>query len=131
MAAVLLTAGIMKLSDPAALTQDILRYRMLSEGASVLLAACLPWLEILIGMALFCRPFRLTASFLTTELMAIFTLAVSIALARGLDISCGCFGKAFAEFAGSGVSFLIRDIVFLGLSGLLFSLTLRDEQRST
>lgn len=127
MAGVFFTAGVMKLADPAAFTQDILRFRMLSEDGSTYLAASLPWLEILIGVALFLRPFRLSAAFLMAGLMAGFCFAVAISLARGLDISCGCFGKAFEEYAGSGLAFLLRDLVLFGASGVLFWLILRKE----
>ncbi len=127
LAAVFIFAGVMKLSDPSAFTQDILRYRMLSEMWSALAAASLPWLEIMVGISLFLRPLRLSASFLLAGLMAVFTLAVAIALARGLDISCGCFGKTFQEYAGSGFSFLMRDMILLTASCALFWLILRKD----
>lgn len=130
MAAVFLIAGVMKMSDPAAFTDDILRYRMLSETWSTFLAASLPWFEILLGVAIFCRPFRLTASFLMFGLLGIFSLAVAIALARGIDITCGCFGKAFQEYAGSGISFLLRDMCMLGISGMLLWLLFKKESPS-
>lgn len=129
MASVFIIAGVIKLSDPSAFTQDILRYRMLSESWSTFLAACLPWLEILVGLSFFYRPLRLSASFLTVGLMTIFTVAVAVSLLRGLDISCGCFGKAFQEYVGSGLHFLLRDILLLAASCALLGLLIRMEVR--
>jgi len=130
MAAVFITAGVMKLFDPSAFTEDIFRYRMLPEFSSTLLAASLPWLEIMIGIAVFIRPIQLSAAFLMCGLMGIFNLAVAIALVRGLDITCGCFGKAFQEYAGSGIAFLLRDMFLWSISGVLFWLIFRKESHS-
>lgn len=127
MATVFITAGVMKLADPSAFTQDILQYRILSEFWSILAAASLPWLEIMAGIALFLRPLRLSASFIILGLMSIFTLAVASALTRGLDITCGCFGKAFQEYAGSGLNFLLRDVILLAASYALFLCMLRKD----
>jgi hypothetical protein len=127
MAGTFLVAGIMKISAPAAFTQDILRYRILSETAGTFFAAGLPWLEITIALALLWRPFRLSASFVMVCLMTLFTLAVASALARGLDVACGCFGKAFVEYAGSGATFLLRDGTLLAASVVLFLLVARKE----
>lgn len=126
-AAIFIIAGFMKLTDPSAFTQDILQYRMLSEYWSTFVAASLPWLEILTGIALFVRPFRLSASFVIFGLMCVFTVAVALALARGLDIACGCFGKTFQEYAGSGLNFLMRDVILLAASAVLFFLFLRND----
>lgn len=127
LSAVFIVAGVLKLAAPAAFTQDILSYRMLSETWSTFFAASLPWLEIMAGGMLFVRPFRLSASFVMVGMMTVFTLAVALALARGLDISCGCFGKAFEEYGGSGLTFLLRDLVLLTASGILFWLTVKKE----
>ena len=40
------------------------------------------------------------AALLATGLMGVFTVAVIAALARGLDIECGCFGTADATRVG-------------------------------
>lgn len=125
-AAIFIFAGVMKLLDPAAFTQNIRNYRILSEFWSTFVAASLPWLEIMAGAFLFLPMLRLTASFLITGLMVVFTISATTALARGLDITCGCFGKALSEYASTGAGFLLRDIVLFILSATLLFLNLRD-----
>ena len=49
-----------------------------------------------------------------TAMMAVFVVAVAQAVARGLDIECGCFGTADA--AQVGVSKLLTNIGLLAIS---------------
>jgi len=58
------------------------------------LAFYLPWLEILCGFALVVRFLYRGALSISTALIVVFTLATIAAKARGLDITCGCFGHA-------------------------------------
>lgn len=86
-------AAIPKLADPAAFARDIEGFRLLPPLAVYLAALSLPWMELLIAVALLAVPrLRLGAWTLTTAFLAIFTVALGSAAARGLDIRCGCFG---------------------------------------
>ena len=64
---------------------------LLPETAGRVLALILPPLELLAGVFLILGIFDAGASAIVFGLMVIFTLAVGAALARRLDISCGCF----------------------------------------
>lgn len=129
LAAVFLLAGTSKLFDLNAFAQNIEHFRMLPPKGGIFMAAALPWLEVIVALALFVRPARLTASLFLMGLMIVFSLAVGIALARGLDISCGCFGKAFEEYAGTGSTVLLRDILLTAASAYLFVLIYKEEER--
>jgi hypothetical protein len=67
---------------------------MLPWQIGVGLALYLPWLEILCGLALITRVLYRGSVFVVTALMTVFIVASIVAKARGLDVSCGCFGHA-------------------------------------
>ena len=87
-------AGAVKVIDPVEFARDIDNYKMLPWGAAASLALYLPWLEILCGLALITRVLYRGAVFIVTGLMSVFIAASIVAKARGLDVSCGCFGHA-------------------------------------
>ena len=84
-------AALPKLQDPAAFAKSVANYHLLPETAGRVLALILPPLELLAGVFLILGIFDAGASAIVFGLMVIFTLAVGAALARRLDISCGCF----------------------------------------
>lgn len=87
-------AGVVKVLDPVGFAGDIENYKTLPWPIGVRLAFYLPWLEILCGLALITRCLFRGGVFILTMLMAVFVVATIVAKARGLDISCGCFGHA-------------------------------------
>ncbi len=95
---------------------DIANFRLVGGDFAILLAIFLPWVEIVAGVALILRRLYPGALAVLTGLMLVFTGAVASALARGLDVRCGCFGKAGAETDLPLA--LARDLVLLG--ALLF-----------
>jgi uncharacterized membrane protein YphA (DoxX/SURF4 family) len=105
-------AGVVKVIDPVEFARDIDNYKMLPWQANVWLALYLPWVEIFCGLALIVRVLYRGAAFILTLLMALFVVITIVAKARGLDISCGCFGHAskYLSFAWH----LVLDVVVLG-----------------
>jgi putative oxidoreductase len=93
-AAVFIYAGVLKVVDPVQFAHDIDNYRVLPWTISVGLAFYLPWLEIFCGFALAVGLLYRGALSILTVLIVVFTLATIAAKARGLDITCGCFGHA-------------------------------------
>ncbi len=93
-AAVFIYAGALKALDPVQFAHDIDNYKVLPWTIGVGLAFYLPWLEIFCGLALIFRLFYRGAVSILTGLVAIFLISTVAAKARGLDITCGCFGHA-------------------------------------
>jgi uncharacterized membrane protein YphA (DoxX/SURF4 family) len=93
-AGIFLYAGAIKALDPVRFASDIDNYKSLPWPISVALAFYLPWLEILCGFALVVRVWYRGALSILIALIVVFTLATAAAKARGLDITCGCFGHA-------------------------------------
>jgi uncharacterized membrane protein YphA (DoxX/SURF4 family) len=87
-------AGVMKIFDPVGFANDIDNYKILPWPLTVRLAFYLPWLEILCGLAVILGLLYRGGLLILTVLISIFILASVIAKARGLDITCGCFGHA-------------------------------------
>jgi putative oxidoreductase len=87
-------AGVVKILDPIGFANDIDNYKILPWPIGVRLAFYLPWLEIACGLALITRRLYWGGLLILTALMSFFVVASIVAKARGIDISCGCFGHA-------------------------------------
>jgi putative oxidoreductase len=113
-------AGVIKALDPLRFATDIDNYKMLPWAIGVRLAFYLPWLEILCGFALILRLLYRGGLFILTALTFIFIAASIIAKARGLDITCGCFGHASKNWSFTG--HIVVDLaIFAGLTALWIS----------
>jgi hypothetical protein len=93
-AGIFIYAGAIKALDPVQFASDVDNYKILPWPISVGLAFYLPWLEILCGFALVVRVWYRGALSILIGLIVVFTFATAAAKARGLDITCGCFGHA-------------------------------------
>ena len=87
---------------------------------SDLIAVYLPWLEVLAGLALILRRLPLGALLAITGMTLVFMAALTSAWARGLDISCGCFGKEEAKIATNFPQLMLRDAALLAAAVVLF-----------
>jgi putative oxidoreductase len=113
-------AGVMKISDPAGFANDIDNYKILPWALTVRLAFYLPWLEILCGLAVILGLLYRGGLLILTMLVSIFIIASVIAKARGLDITCGCFGHASKNW--SFTTHLALDFaILIALSALWIS----------
>jgi uncharacterized membrane protein YphA (DoxX/SURF4 family) len=119
LALVFIYAGVGKIINPYSFAQDIDNYQILPYFLVTILAAILPWIEILCGSLLIFRKWILGASFILAIFNLVFIFAISSALIRGLDISCGCFAT-FGEGAKAGIPKILEDVLFLFGSLFLF-----------
>jgi uncharacterized membrane protein YphA (DoxX/SURF4 family) len=78
--------------------------------------------ELIAGLTLVLGVHARSGAWLSSAMMVVFTLAVGAAVARGLDIECGCFGTADATHVG-GMK-LAENLLFTG-AALVASLRLR------
>src|SRR5207302_4115917 len=118
-AGIFIYAGAIKALDPVQFASDIDNYKILPWPISVALAFYLPWLEILCGIALVVRVLYRGALSILIALIVVFTLSTVAAKARGLDITCGCFGHASQNW--SFPSHLATNLAILaGLLALWF-----------
>jgi putative oxidoreductase len=106
-------AGVIKALDPVRFGNDIDNYKILPWAISVRLAFYLPWLEIFCGLAVVLRRLHTGGLSILTALVSIFLAATIAAKARGLDITCGCFGHASKNWSFS--THLALDVLLLAL----------------
>ena len=107
-------AGALKVIDPVKFANDIQNFRILPWQLSVRFAFYLPWLEIICGAALVFGWLRTGALAILTSLTAIFIAATVSAQLRGIDLNCGCFGKA-TENLSFATHMLIDFAILAGL----------------
>lgn len=89
---VFLVSGFSKLANPHVFVRDIMNYRLFPPQPLHILAIWLIMLELFIGFGLWIPFLQRASAWISAGLMAFFILMVAIAMARGLDINCGCFG---------------------------------------
>ncbi|HNW59889.1 MAG TPA: MauE/DoxX family redox-associated membrane protein [bacterium] len=119
LAVVFIYASLDKIAHPAAFAAAIGHYQLLPGFLAALLAAILPWLELGCGLALLLNRGMAGATLLAAGMNLVFILAITTALARGLDISCGCFSTSDAG-SRVGVTRLLEDLVLLLAAGWLY-----------
>lgn len=102
LAVVLALAAWPKLTDPASFASSIANYRVLPEAWVPVVAVWLPSLELCVAGALLWPRFARGAALLALGMLTVFTAAMGQAMARGIDLSCGCFGGAAQSPVGWG-----------------------------
>src|SRR4030042_5107867 len=111
----LVFSGVLKIFEPDSFAEVIARYDIIPGIVTPYAAVIIPVLEVLLGLLLIVG-FRIRASAcLSMILMAVFTVAVAVTLARGRRFDCGCFeakriGLEFDEIVSSWL--VIRDLIF-------------------
>jgi uncharacterized membrane protein YphA (DoxX/SURF4 family) len=116
---VFIYAAIDKIAHPGAFAESIYNYRMLPHWAINIMALVMPWLELFCGVLIITGLFLGGSSFMIGFMLLVFIIAISAALVRGLDISCGCFSVEGGH--GVAVDLLVRDILMLiGAAVVLF-----------
>ncbi|NLN62603.1 MAG: DoxX family membrane protein [Myxococcales bacterium] len=114
---VFIAACIHKIASPADFAIDIATYQILPIILINPMAIALPWIELVSG-AMIILAFRTrTAALMMAGMMFMFTVAVILALAQGLDMSCGCFASQGAVDEDP-ISWLtvLRDVVWMALA---------------
>jgi uncharacterized membrane protein YphA (DoxX/SURF4 family) len=119
-------ASFDKILHPDAFAQAAYHYRMIPIVLLHPLALFLPWLELTAGIALIVGLYRRGAALLISLMMVLFLVAIGSALARGLDVSCGCFHTSGGHAVG--LSLLLRDAALL--AGSLVLLWVRGVRRT-
>jgi len=91
LAAVFIYAGVIKGTDPVAFAGQVANYQLLPYAWNYLVAAILPYLELLCGILLLLDKRVRPALVVLFVLNLVFMLAISSLIVRGIDIDCGCF----------------------------------------
>jgi len=116
-AGLFLGACLAKIQDPAAFALSVQRYRILPGEWINLVAIILPWIECMTGLAILfgTARWRAAGATLITGMLVVFTIAISLNLLRGIEVSCGCFSTR-ADAAVSDGWNLVRNLSLIWLS---------------
>ena len=113
-------ASLDKIAHPEEFAKQIGYYKALPFGLENVLAIVLPWTELIVGICLIAGLLVDGATLLSIIMMLVFILAISQAMLRGIDITCGCF-KVSADSDKLGLDTIIRDIIFLVMSFIVLN----------
>jgi uncharacterized membrane protein YphA (DoxX/SURF4 family) len=110
-------ACLHKIAHPGAFALDIATYDILPLALVNLSAITLPWAELAAGSMLLAGHRTRAAGWMIAGMMVVFVAALLVALARGMDMSCGCFASqgAVDEDPISRLT-VLRDLTWLALT---------------
>jgi uncharacterized membrane protein YphA (DoxX/SURF4 family) len=110
--AVFVYSGVAKMIDASDFATVIFNYQILPARMVYGAAMVISSVELICGLALCAGVLIRGAALVLNTLMVIFLGAMGLAIARGLDVSCGCFGGA-----GQAVTWqtLLRDALILAI----------------
>ena len=111
---VFIYASYDKLFHPKEFAGIIYHYQILPDRLINIAAISLPWLELLMGVFLIIGFWMPGTVIWCNFLLVVYIAALSLNLARGLDINCGCFSTAGGR--SIGIETILWDAVFLALS---------------
>jgi uncharacterized membrane protein YphA (DoxX/SURF4 family) len=93
-------SGLAKIGDLGSFALQVHNFRLMPIALENLTAMTLPWVEIVVALALIFGIRSRAGALLSAGMLVLFTVAVISAVARGLDFECGCFGTADASHVG-------------------------------
>ena len=119
---ILIYASIDKIVHPGEFAKAIGNYNVLPFGLENLLGIVLPILELLVGTCLVLGIMLDGSAIIAAGMMAVFIIAISQALFRGIDINCGCF-KVTVENGGHqvGIRRIFEDCIYLAMAFMVLS----------
>jgi putative oxidoreductase len=97
LAAAFLLAGTIKAKDPIQFLFDIRSFHLLDDPYAAMVAMGLPWLELLCAAGVLLKRLYVGSLTLICGSLVVFIVAIAWSWHRGLDISCGCYGKSQEE----------------------------------
>lgn len=124
---VFLYASYDKILHPGDFARIVYHYQLIGPSQHVgpwaanLLAVTLPWIEVVVGLALLSGVWRREGALVAAALLVVFVGAVAAALVRGIDLeNCGCFSVS-GEGRAAGIKLILGDLAML-LAALVLAL---------
>jgi putative oxidoreductase len=113
-----ITLQLSRTPDHSKFAEDVLNYRVPPRSLNHLVAITLPWIELVAGALLMLGIWVRPSACVIGLMMVVFVIAIGQAVARGLNIDCGCFGTL--EGRKVGLIALAEDTVMLAMAAWLF-----------
>lgn len=112
---VFIYASFHKIADPAQFAKIIYGYGLFPAISINLIAILLPYVEIVMGIALIFGVYPRAAAVVLSGILFVFVVAISINLIRGHEFDCGCFSFKNNLLHNSAWQLLFRDIIYFFL----------------
>ncbi len=125
--AVFIMASVPKILDPAGFSRNVFHYQILPGNLVNAVAILLPWVELFVGLFLIFGIWLRGAAFIAIASLIVFLAAMGSALARGLNIDCGCFKTSGSPL---GPERLVGDALLLIVAILVYRWALPQPLRS-
>ena len=109
-----LWACSLKILDPKEFATSVANYRLVPYPLINLVAITVPWVEVVAGLFLVLQRWVRASALVMTGMTAAFFVFIVSALARGLNIECGCFGTVGGH--NIGLSNLVIDSAMLAMA---------------
>jgi uncharacterized membrane protein YphA (DoxX/SURF4 family) len=110
-------AGSAKIGHADVFAAQIAAFGLVPHPLVAPLALLLPLIEVLLGLYLVLGLYTRVAALVAVVQLAIFAGAIGSAVARGLSLSCGCFGPG--DTTVTSWPEVARDLVFAGFSAFV------------
>lgn len=94
LAVVFLIAAAEKIGALKTFGKSIAAYEILPESLANMAALFFVWTELVVGVLLLAGAAVRGAALVTSGMLVVFLVAIISAIARGMDIDCGCFAGA-------------------------------------
>lgn len=115
---VFLYAGVAKASNPTVFAGSVAAYQIFPYAGNYLVAAVVPWIELICGALLIVGWRSRAAAALAALLTMIFIVFLFSTVVRGLDIDCGCFRQGGQKTTAWTAIF--RDLLLLSAAIFTF-----------
>jgi putative oxidoreductase len=116
-------SGLSKIADPISFYSTLMGFRILPDSLLSFMAVSMPWLELLLGLAVLLGILYTTGALMLAAINTVFALAIVSVIARRIDIDCGCFGL-LADILHipdkADWTAVVRDMIFTAMSYYIF-----------
>jgi len=119
-----IVVGVGKIANPEEFAQEIANYQILPYLFVNITAIIIPWIELFAGILLLLGVQTKSSSIVIAVMTVVFTIAVIIAIAKGLNIECGCYSNIASQQVG-----LPKVLENIGLLILTFIIILSDNKK--
>ena len=106
-------ASLDKIQHPAAFARAVSYYHLAPNDVINLFALILPWVELVAGVTLVAGVAARGSALLIGAMLVVFVIALGWAIAKGIDISCGCFSTSPEEGHKVDMGLVVRDVLML------------------
>lgn len=94
---ILMWSAVQHMKNPYYFLASVLKYQIVADEAARIVVTILPTIEVIVGIFLLANLAPRLSLGVCSVLFLIFTIVQASALARGLQISCGCFGPVYSQ----------------------------------